>query len=172
MRRAVALRRRAARALRAGAASWCAAAAAGCTRYEVAPPGAPAAAPPAGARVRVTLTEAGRAAIARTAAGAGVVAVEGEVAPDPPGAAPGGDSLRLRPERLLTAAGVPVTWGGGEVAVARADVQRVERRVGDRTRTAWLVAGAAAAGAAFLVAVRRAGGGARGGGGGDGPPTF
>lgn len=143
-----------------------AAVAAGCTRYEVASPGAAA----EGARVRVTLTEAGTAALARSAAGAGVVAVEGALVAGPLGGA-GADTLRLRADRLMTGAGVPVAWTGGEVAVARADVRTLERRVSDRARTAWLVAGGVAAGAAFLAVVRNAGSAGRGGGSG-GPTPF
>lgn len=137
-------------------------AAASCTRYGGPTPVTPEAAP-AGAHVRLTLTEAGSAALARTTAGAGVVGVEGTVA------AAAADSVRLHPDRLLTASGVAVAWSGGDVTVARGDVRAVERRVTDRGRTVALVVGAAAVGAAFLVAVRRATGGDRGGG--EGNPT-
>lgn len=155
------------RGARRAVAGWmAAAAAAGCTRYEVAAPNVAA----EGSRVRVTLTEAGTAALARSAAGAGVVAVEGALVAGPT-AGTGGDTLRLRADRLLTGAGVPVSWNGGEVAVARADVRTLERRVGDRARTAWLVAGGVAAGAAFLAIIRNAGSAGRGGGSG-GPTPF
>jgi hypothetical protein len=116
--------------------------------------------------VRVLLTTAGTAALATTAAGAGVVGLEGAWA----GAR--GDSLRVRPDRLLTTAGVPVPWSGpagGEVAIARADVQAVEQRRTDRGRTALTVAGLAAAGVAFLTVIRSTG--RNGGDLGSGGPT-
>lgn len=157
------VRRAAARARRARAAAcWtlAAAAAPGCARY--APAGS--ATVPEGARVRVALTPAGTAALARTPVGQGVVGLEGAWA----GAR--GDTVRVRADRLLTRAGVPVAWTGAgdgqgdrEVALAVADVQAVERRRTDPGRTALAVAGTAAAGAAFLVLIRVAGRGTGGG---------
>lgn len=131
----------------------------GCARYAPTTP----AAVPAGARVRVALTPAGTAALAGMPAGAGVVGLEGAWAGER------GDTVRVRADRLLTSAGVPVAWGGAggaEVALARSGVRAVELRAVDRRRTALAVAGGVAALAAFLVIIRRAAGG--GGGSGDG----
>lgn len=152
---------RARRAACAALAALALPAAPGCARYA---PAAPAAVPE-GARVRVAFTAAGTASLARTPLGPGVVGVEGTWA----GAS--GDSARVRADRILTSAGVPVEWSGAAapVAFARADVQTLERRSTDRGRTALVVGGAVAAGVAFLALVRSAGrdgGGGAGGGGG------
>jgi hypothetical protein len=156
-------RRGARRARRAAAArlALAALAAPACARYA---PAAPAAVPE-GARVRVALTAAGTAALARTPLGAGVVGIEGAWAGSR------GDTVRVRADRLLTSAGVPVAWTGpgGEVALLPGDVRDVERRRADRGRTAAVVAGVAAAGLAFLAVIRSTG--RNGGGEGPGGPT-
>jgi hypothetical protein len=136
-------------------------AAAGCAGYS---PAAPAAVPE-GARVRVTLTPAGTAALARTPLGPGVVGLEGAWAGSR------GDTVRVRADRLDTSAGVPVAWNearGTAVALGPGDVQSVARRRTDRGRTALAAGGVVAAGVAFIAVIRSAGrnGGSTGGGGG------
>ena len=154
--------RRARAAARAVArAALVAMAAPACARYS---PAAPAAVPE-GARVRVTLTPAGTAALARTPLGPGVVGLEGAWA----GAR--GDTVRVHADRLDTSAGVPVAWNEGRgvaVALGPGEVQNVARRRTDRGRTALAAGGVVAAGGAFIAVIRSVGrnGGSAGGGGG------
>ncbi|AHG91387.1 hypothetical protein J421_3850 [Gemmatirosa kalamazoonensis] len=141
---------------RAGSALLLAATA--CTAYHAVPPEHVA----TGARVRVTLTTDGAAALASRLGGA-VTGVEGKWVGER------ADSIDLRVDRLLTAAGAPVDWSGGPVAIARGAVQSVEQATVSRSRTTLLVGGVAAAGAALLAIVHR-GGGAKGEPTGGGQP--
>jgi len=125
---------------------------------------APAESVPAGARVRVTLTPDGGAALASRLGGA-VTGVEGEWVGERR------DSVDVRVARLLTAPGVRVDWSGAPVAISRGAVQSVERVTVSRSRTALLVGGVAAAGVALLAVVHR-GGGASGTPGGGTTPGF
>lgn len=149
------------RALWRATAVWSAGAAAGCAHYQVAAPDAV----PAGAHVRVSLTANGTAALARTPVGSAVVGVEGTWV------RAGADSVRVRADRLLTSAGVPVAWSGGEIGLPRDGVSGVERRTADGARTALLVVSTAALGVLVVRAARRAGSGASGGGS-SGPTPF
>jgi hypothetical protein len=119
---------------------------------------------PSGARVRVSLTPDGGAALASRLGGS-VTGVEGAWVGERR------DSVDVRVERLLTTNGVRVDWSGPPVAIARAAMQSVERATVSRGRTAALVGGVAAAGVALLAIVHR-GGGATGTPGGGGTPGF
>ena len=134
----------------------------GCYTYVATPP----AAVPAGARVRIALSEAGSEAL-RPSVGSSVTGIEGSVERR------GSDTLVVRPDRLLTTAGVDVAWTGGALTVP-ADWQRgLDRRRLAGGRTALLVAGGVAASVGLIALVRGLGdsGGDPGGGGG-GPITF
>jgi hypothetical protein len=129
----------------------------GCYTFAAAAPGAL----PAGARVRVTLTEAGASALA-PAVGAGVSGIEGDVVRQ------GGDTLVVRPARLLTSAGVDVAWSGDTLRVPPPWQRAVDRRRLAAGRTSLLVAGGVAASVGIIALVRglRDRGGEPGGGGG------
>ena len=150
--------RRGAACARAACALLCAASA--CSVYHAAAPETV----PVGARVRLTLTPAGSAALAPRLGGA-VTGLEGEWAGER------GDSIDVRVSQLLTAPGVRVDWSGPPVTIARGDVRSVERESVSRGRTALLAGGVVAAGAALLAIVHR-GGAASGEPGGGGQPGF
>ena len=117
-----------------------------------------------GARVRVALSDEGVRALA-SSLGASVRGLDGQVE------RVAGDTLVLRPDRLLTTADVDVAWSGDALALPPAWRQAVERRQLSRSRTAVLVAGGVALVVATLAVLRAAGDG-RGGPGGGNPTPF
>jgi len=129
---------------------------AGCYTFAAAEPGAV----PAGARVRVALTEPGAAALA-PAVGASVTGVEGSLLRT------GGDTVVVRADRLLTTAGVDVPWAGGALNIPGPWRRGVDRRRLAPGRTAALAAAGVALSAGLVAAVRSGGGAQVGAGGGD-----
>ncbi|GLC28029.1 hypothetical protein [Roseisolibacter agri] len=132
----------------------------GCYAHVPAAPGSVA----PGARVRVGLTDAGVGALA-SSLGSSVRGLEGQVE------RVAGDTLVLRPDRLLTTADVDVAWSGDALALPAAWRQGVERRQLAKGRTAVLVGGGVALVVALVAVLRKAGEGA-GGPGGGGPTPF
>ena len=129
----------------------------GCYAYAAAPPGALA----PGARVRVALTDEGAAALAPSV-GSSVAGLEGDLVRQ------AGDTLVVRPDRLLTTAGVDVAFTGDALAVPAPWQRAVDRRTLSPGRTTLLVAGGVAAAVGIIALVRALGdaGGEPGGGGG------
>ena len=117
---------------------------------------------PAGARVRVALTEPGAAALASTV-GASVRGVEGNLL------RAGGDTLVVRADRLLTTAGVDVQWAGGQLNIPGPWRGGLDRRRLATGRTAALVAGGAVVSAGLVALIRGGGGGGQGDGSGGEP---
>jgi hypothetical protein len=132
----------------------------GCSTYRAATPEVL----PAGARVRVALTQEGSSALAPVL-GTSVSGVEGVW-----GVA-AGDSVVVRVDRLLTVPGVSIAWTGAAVGLRRGGIRSVERSTISRGRTA-VVVGAAALLAAAAVELFRRGGKGQGGGGDGGPTPF
>lgn len=131
----------------------------GCYTYVATPPGAL----PAGSRVRIALTEAGSAAL-QPVVGSSVTGIEGSLERR------ASDTVVVRPDRLLTTAGVDVAWTGGSLTVP-ADWQRgIDQRRLAGGRTALLVAGGVAASVGLIALIRGLGdAGGDPGGGGPGP---
>jgi len=117
---------------------------------------------PAGVEVRVGLTPAGSRELAPVI-GSSVTAVEGRLVET------SGDTLTLRVSRLLTAAGVPVSWSSAPVRIPGTAVASVERQALARGRTAVVVAAVAALGVLAWRALRPARGGRVEPGPGPGP---
>ena len=139
-------------------------AAAACWTYRAAEP----ALVPAGARVRVTLTPEGAAALAPSL-GSSVAGVEGAWAGGEGSGS--GDSVVVRVERLLTPSGVAIAWTGAPVGMPRGAIRTVERSTISGQRTALFTAGGVAV-AALLGAMFRRGGKSSGGAGEGGPSPF
>lgn len=128
----------------------------GCYTFAPTTPGAV----PAGARVRVALSEPGVAALAPTV-GAAVTGVEGDLL------RAAGDTVVVRADRLLTTAGVDVQWSGGALNIPGPWRRGLDRRRLAAGRTAAIVAGGVVLSAGLVALVRSGGGGQGDGSGGD-----